>query len=59
MARYVIGWSLKDNSISKVLKDLIEFNLLVKVSNDTFCFTPYSIEVLNYIDSQLFNLESK
>jgi len=59
ISRYVVGWSLMPSSISKVLKDLINYKLIERVSNDTFIFTPLAIEVLNYIDDQLINLESK
>jgi|GEM_PF-6429330 len=59
ISRYVITFTLKPSSVGKVINDLIKLNLLVRISFDTFCFTSYSIEVLNYIDSQLSNLESK
>jgi hypothetical protein len=59
ISRYVIGWTISKGSISTVINSLIKLNLLIRVSTDTFCFTSYSIEVINYIDEQLSNLESK
>lgn len=59
ISRYVVGWSLMPSSISKVLRDLINYKLIERVSNDTFIFTAYGIEVLNYIENELHNLESK
>ena len=59
LSRYVLGLSLSTRSISKVIGDLVRLNLLTRVSTDTFSYTPLACDIINYIDSQLSNLESK
>ena len=58
--RYQLFYSLSPSSGPVILSQLInKYKLIEKIDHDIYMFTPLSIEVLNYIDEQLSNLESK
>ena len=59
LSRFLLGKSVAKNFYAKNAIDLTKSNLITKIDNNVYLFTPLAIEVLNYIDEQLSNLESK
>ena len=59
LSRYILGMSISKSGIYSVMANLCKIDLLIKVESDVYKFTPLACEIINYIDSQLSNLESK
>lgn len=59
VTRTTLGMSVAQSYRSTNISRLTSHDLIKKINFDVYLFTPLAIEVLNYIDSQLSNLESK
>jgi hypothetical protein len=53
LSRYILGMSISKSGIYTIMGSLCKLNLLLKIESDVYKFTPLSIEIIQYIDSEL------